>query len=164
MTLGHHNTNPMASTGLMGHGHHTTGTGLTGTGTGVTGHHHHGTGALGTGTTGTAGVAATDSGAHASAGASNMKATFKEKVAHVKADVVEAGQKLTHPTNPAYKMAATQESETKKAAATERKFQEQALAGANEHGKMANARQGVANAMHGHMGHTHNTTYNTNTY
>lgn len=43
------------------------------------------------------------------AGMSNMKATLKEKVAHVKADVVEAGQKLTHPTNPAYKMAATQE-------------------------------------------------------
>jgi hypothetical protein len=93
-----------------------------------------------------------------------MKATLKEKVAHVKADVVEAGQKLTHPTNPAYKMAATQEAETKKAAATERKFQEQALAGANEHGKKANARQGVANALHGHMGHTHNTTYNTNQY
>lgn len=51
----------------------------------------------------------------------------------------------------------------KKAAATERKFQEQALAGANEHGKMANSRQGVANAMGGHMGTTH-TTYNRNAY
>jgi hypothetical protein len=40
-------------------------------------------------------------------GASNMKATVKEKVAHASADAV--GKKLTHPTNPAVKMAATQE-------------------------------------------------------
>jgi hypothetical protein len=42
-------------------------------------------------------------------GASKVTSTIKEKVAHVKADAVAAGQKITHPTNPAAKQAATQE-------------------------------------------------------
>lgn len=45
-------------------------------------------------------------------GVSNMKATVKEKVAHASADAIAVGKKLTHPTNPAMKMAATQEVST----------------------------------------------------
>lgn len=79
MTLGHHSTNPLTGTGLTGH-HHTTGTGLTGTGVthghGVGTHAHHGTGALGAGTVGTAGVAATDTGAHASVSSFQLVCTL----------------------------------------------------------------------------------------
>jgi hypothetical protein len=93
-----------------------------------------------------------------------VTSTIKEKVAHVKADAVAAGQKLTHPTNPAAKQAATQEAQLKKAAATERKFEEQAVAGANEHGRVAGAHQGVAakvnNLLPGHHAHTTTGTHN----
>jgi hypothetical protein len=56
------------------------------------------------------------------------------------------------------------QAQLKKAAATERKFEEQAVAGANEHGRVAGVHQGVAakvnNLLPGHHAHTTTGTHN----